>query len=166
LKACRHLDGVSHRCGGITPMTPRGMQMTETGLTGDTARIENVRKAVTRYATAWLAGERAEMAACYHDEFTLHYAGQNPLAGVHSGKQAAFAALAEVARRANRKLVDVEDIMAGPRRGAILVRELFGRDGKTAEVERLLVYAVKDGMLSDCWIYERDQATVDRFFAD
>ena len=94
------------------------------------------------------------------------YAGQNPLAGVHRGKQAAFAALAEVARRTNRKLLGIDDVMAGPRRGAILVRELFSRDGRTAEVERLLVYAVKDGLLSDCWGYDRDQATVDKFFAD
>jgi ketosteroid isomerase-like protein len=142
------------------------MKMIETGLACDAARIENVRAAVTRYATAWLAGDRAKMAACYHDEFTLHYAGQNPLAGVHRGKQAAFAALAEIARRANRKLLSVDEIMAGPQRGAILVRELFGRDGKTAEVERLLVYSVKDGLLLDCWVYERDQATVDLYFAD
>lgn len=140
--------------------------MTETGLTGDAARIEIVRKAVTRYATAWLAADIAQMAACYHDEFTLHYAGQNPLSGVHRGKQAAFAALAEVARRANRKLLGVDDIMAGPQRGALLVRELFGRDGKTAELERLLVYSVKDGLLLDCWVYDRDQTTVDIFFAD
>ena len=140
--------------------------MTKTGLADDTARIENVRAAVTRYATAWLAGDRAKIAACYHDEFTLHYAGQNPLAGIHRGKQAAFAALAEVARRANRKLLAIEDIMAGPQRGALLVRELFSRDGKTAELERLLVYSVKDGLLLDCRVYDRDQPMVDMFFAD
>ena len=66
---------------------------------GDAAQIAEVRAAVTRYATAWLAGDRAAIAACYHDEFTLHYAGQNPLAGTHRGKAAALAALAEVARR-------------------------------------------------------------------
>jgi uncharacterized protein len=135
-------------------------------LADDAAEIAAVRAAVTRYAAAWLAGDRAAIAACYHDEFTLHYAGQNPLAGVHRGKAAAFAALAEVARRANRKLLGVDDIMAGPRRGAILVRESFSRYGRTAELERLLVYAVRDGLLSECWVYDRDQAMVDAFFAD
>jgi uncharacterized protein len=135
-------------------------------LADDAAEIAAVRAAVTRYATAWLAGDRAAIAACYHDEFTLHYAGQNPLAGTHRGKAAAFAALAEVARRANRKLLGVDDIMAGPRRGAILVRESFSRDGRTAELERLLIYAVRDGLLSECWVYDRDQAMVDAFFAD
>ena len=135
-------------------------------LADDAARTAAVRAAVTRYATGWLAGDRAAIAACYHDEFTLHYAGRNPLAGTHRGKAAALAALAEVARRANRKLLGIDDVMAGPQRGAILARELFSRDGRTAEFERLLVYAVRDGLLSECWVYDRDQATVDSFFAD
>jgi len=138
----------------------------ENVLADDASEIAAVRAAVTRYASAWLAGDRAAIAACYHDEFTLHYAGRNPLAGTHRGKAAAFAALAEVARRANRKLLGVDDIMAGPRRGAILVRESFSRDGRTAELERLLIYAVRDGLLSECWVYDRDQAMVDAFFAD
>ena len=45
--------------------------------------------AVSRYAAAWLAGDRQVMLGCYHEDFTLHYFGRNPLAGVHRGKQAA-----------------------------------------------------------------------------
>jgi uncharacterized protein len=135
-------------------------------LADDAAQTAAVRAAVTRYATAWLAGDRAAIAACYHDEFTLHYAGQNPLAGSHRGKAAALATLAEVARRANRKLLGIDDVMAGSQRGAILARESFSRDGRTAELERLLVYAVRDDLLVECWVYDRNQATVDSFFAD
>ena len=122
-----------------------------------------VREAVSRYAAAWLAGDRAGVVASYHDDFALHYFGGNPLAGVHRGKQAALAVLAEVTRRTNRKLLAIVEIMAGPERGALLVRERFERDGRTAEVERLLVYAVRDGLLSECWVYDQDQALVDAF---
>lgn len=132
----------------------------------DAAQIAAVRAAVTRYATAWLAGDRAAIAACYHDEFMLHYSGHNPLAGTHRGKAAALAALAEVARHTNRKLLGIDDVMAGPQRGAILARELFSRGDRSAELERLLVYAVRDGLLSECWVYDRDQAMVDSFFAE
>src|SRR3954468_18682758 len=45
------------------------------------AAIERNRQAVTRYANAWLAGDRATLTACYHEDFTLHYFGSNPLAG-------------------------------------------------------------------------------------
>lgn len=122
-----------------------------------------VRDAVARYAAAWLAGDRQAVAASYHDDFTLHYFGRNPLAGVHRGKPAALAILIEVTRRTNRKLIAIVDIMAGPERGAILVRESFTRDGKVAEVERLLVYSVRDGLLHHCWVYDQDQALVDEF---
>jgi len=138
----------------------------EIALADAAADIAAVRAAVTRYATAWLAGDRAAIAACYHDAFTLHYAGQNPLSGTHQGKAAALAALAQVARRANRKLLGIDDVMAGPQRGAILARECFSRNGRTATLQRLLVYAVRDGLLSECWVYDRDQGLVDSFLAD
>ena len=129
------------------------------------AAIERTRQAVTRYASAWLAGDRAALAACYHDDFTLHYFGRNPLAGDHRGKMAALAILAEVTRRTSRKLLGIIDIMAGPERGALLVRERFERDGKAKEFERLLVYAVRDGLLWECWVWDQDQAAVDAYLA-
>jgi len=124
-----------------------------------------VRRAVSRYATAWLAGDRQAMLACYHHDFTLHYFGRNPLAGVHAGKSAALAILTEVTRRTNRRLIGIVDVMTGPGRGAILARERFARDNRTAEVERLLVYSVHDGLLHHCWVYDQDQALVDSFLA-
>ena len=133
--------------------------------TANQAAMERNRQAVTRYATAWLAGDRTALAACYHEDFTLHYAGRNPLAGEHRGKADALAILAEVTRRTNRKLLGIIDIMAGPERGALLVRERFERDGKAAEFERLLVYAVRDGLLWECWVWDRNQAAVDVYLA-
>ena len=133
--------------------------------TDSQAAIERTRQAVTRYASAWLAGDRAALAACYHDDFTLHYFGSNPLAGDHRGKMVALAILAEVTRRTSRKLLGIIDIMAGPERGALLVRERFERDGKAKEFERLLVYAVRDGLLWECWVWDQDQAAVDAYLA-
>ena len=129
------------------------------------AAVERNRQVISRYASAWLAGDRATLATCYHDDFTLHYFGRNPLAGDHIGKAAALGILAEVTRRTNRKLLAIVDIMAGPERGALLVRERFERGGRTAEVERLLVYAVHEGLLSECWVYDQDQTTVDAFLS-
>ena len=132
---------------------------------GNAPVAESIRRAVSGYAAAWLAGDRQAMLASYHDEFTLHYFGANPLAGMHRGKPAALAILAEVTRRSHRKLLGIVDVMAGAERGALLVREIFQRDGKTAEVERLLVYSVRDELLWQCWVYDQDQALVDTFLA-
>ncbi|MFZ5733605.1 MAG: nuclear transport factor 2 family protein [Pseudomonadota bacterium] len=119
-----------------------------------------------RYAAAWLAGDRAALAACYHDEFTLHYFGNNPFTGDHVGKAAALTALAKFSQRTGRKLLGIIDVMAGPERATVIARESFDRDGRKAELERVLVYTIKDGKLHECWVYDGDRALVDSFLAD
>lgn len=118
---------------------------------------------VERYCAAWRAGDRAALAALYHDEFTLHYFGRNPLAGDHVGKAAALRTLGEVGRRTNRKLLGIVDCMAGAQRAVVIAREAFERDGQRAELERILVYTIKDDRLHHCWVYDGDQALVDQF---
>lgn len=125
--------------------------------------IEENLAAVRRYADAWKAGDLAGIFVCYHEDFTLHYGGANPLSGVHAGKAAALQVLAEVSRRTNRKLEEIVDVGAGETRGYVLARETFTRGGESATLTRLLVYTVLEGLLHQCWLYESDQATVDRF---
>jgi uncharacterized protein len=119
-----------------------------------------------RYAAAWLAMDRAAIGALYHDEIVLHWYGRNSLSGDHVGKPAAVKALTEFARRTRRKLIEVVDVMAGPHRATLVSREAFERDGERAELERVLVFTIKDNRLFHCWVYDRDQALVDRFLAD
>lgn len=104
----------------------------------------------------------AAIIACYHDDFTLHYFGKNALSGDHVGKRAALGTLADFGKRTNRKFVCIVSTMAGETRGAIIARERLGTGSDAVEVERLLVYAVRDGLLSECWIYDQDQVLIDR----
>ena len=120
---------------------------------------------LNRYATAWAAGDIKTIFACYHDDFTVHYGGHNPLAGAHAGKAAALAAMAEISKRSGRRLVEVMEVLPGVRRSVLVVRESFRRDDLTAEVERILTYAIRDGLFHECWVYDLDQALVDRFLA-
>lgn len=119
-----------------------------------------------RYADAWLAGDLAAIVGCYHDDFTLHYGGANPFSGSHRGKAVALGVLSEVTRRTGRKLLEIVDVAAGPERAVVLARESFERDGARATLDRALVYRIEDALLRECWLYETDQATVDRFLAD
>lgn len=120
---------------------------------------------VEAYARAWEAGDAATLIGLYHDEFVLHYFGQSPLAGDHVGKPAALAALAKVQQLTNRKLIKVHDVLSGPGHGAVLAHERWERDGKTLEVHRVLLYHVRDGKLSECWLYDEDQRAVDEFWS-
>lgn len=116
-----------------------------------------IRSALERYADAWARQDLPAIAACYHDGFTLHWFGNNPLSGVHAGKAAAMMALGDFSRRTRRGPPVILAVMAGPERGTILARETFGE----TQVERLLLFAVEDGLLKDCWVYDRDPGLID-----
>jgi ketosteroid isomerase-like protein len=122
-------------------------------------------RVVTAYARAWQDGDAATIVALYHDDITLHYFGQSPLAGDHVGKPAALAVLAKVQELTNRKLVKVHDVLAGPGHGAILAHENWSKDGRELDVRRVLVYHIRDGKLSECWLYDDDQRAVDEFWS-
>ena len=121
-----------------------------------------LRAVIERYAAAWAAGDQAKIVACYHPEVTLHYFGANALAGDHVGKAAALATLADFGRRTQRKLIGVVATLAGAERGAVIARERLGLGAAAVEVERVLVYAVRDGLLHQCWVYDADQRLIDR----
>lgn len=117
-----------------------------------------IRRAVERYAEAWRAGDLAAIAACYADDFTLHYGGSHALSGDHVGKAQALRTLAAFSARTGRRLAAIVDVLAGAERGAIIAREAFGE----AEVLRVLVYRVEDGLLAECWVLDADPSLIDR----
>ncbi len=123
---------------------------------------EAIAQTLGAYAKAWQAGDLGTIMAAYHDEFVLHYFGNNPLAGRHAGKATALGVLGDFSRRTNRRLIEIVSVMAGDTRGAIITREQLGPDGAAIEVERVLVYRVTGGQLAECWVYDADQAMIDR----
>lgn len=120
-------------------------------------------KIVQNYCDAWLRGDLAGVVNSYHDDITLHYGGANRLSGRHDGKDAALKALAEVSRATGRKLIEIVDVMAGAARAVVVVRERFAAHGESVDLERVLVYRIADRKLRECWVFDAEQAVVDRF---
>jgi uncharacterized protein len=120
---------------------------------------------VKRYADAWAANDMKSIVDCSHDEVVFHYFGQNPLAGTHRGKPACLAVLKQVREKTNRKLLSIRDVLVGEVFGVIVAVEQFQDNGRAVQLERLLRYTVRDGKLSECWIYDQDQRVVDSILA-
>jgi ketosteroid isomerase-like protein len=121
---------------------------------------------ISRYCEAWERGDVAAIVDCYADDFTTHYFGRSPLAGDHVGKAAALAALQKINQLTNRSLLEIHDVLGSDSHGVILARERFERDGRTLNVNRVLVYHVKGGKLSEAWAYDDDQRAVDEFWTE
>jgi uncharacterized protein len=116
---------------------------------------------VRRYCQAWRDGDVATVVDCYHDDVVVHWFGENPLAGDHRGKPAVLAALGRMQQVANRRLVEIHDVLVSDEHAVVLARETFERDGRSVETKRVLVYHVRDGKLAEAWVYDDDQRAVD-----
>ncbi len=123
---------------------------------------ESIAEVLGGYATAWKSGDLVSIMAAYADDFVLHYFSDHALAGRHAGKGAALTVLGDFSRRTNRKLIDIVSVMGGENRGAIIARERLGPDVAARDIDRVLVYRVSAGQLAECWVYDSDQAFIDR----
>lgn len=128
--------------------------MADSRETGETLRA---------YADAWLAADLEQVLGSYHDDIVLHYMGESPLAGTHTGKEAVFAVLGQASYRTSRKLLEVEDVLVGENLGALLAIEELGDPPR--RVRRVLLYRVQDGKLRECWLYDEDQRFVDELWS-
>lgn len=123
------------------------------------AASDETRATLRAYAEAWLAADVEKVLGAYHDDIVLHYMGESPLAGTHSGKDAVFAVLGQASYRSSRKLVEVEDVLVGENLGALLAIEDLGDPPR--RVRRVLLYRVEDAKLRECWLYDEDQRFID-----
>lgn len=120
-------------------------------------------RVLREYADAWLAADLERILGAYHEDVVLHYMGESPLAGTHTGKEAAFAALGQASQRSARRLIAVEDVLVGAELGALLAVEELGDPPR--RVRRVLLYRVQDGKLRECWLYDEDQRFVDALWS-
>ncbi|MFM8530562.1 MAG: nuclear transport factor 2 family protein [Ilumatobacteraceae bacterium] len=120
---------------------------------------ETIERVLRAYAEAWAAGDLDRVLAAYHDDIELHYMGMSPLAGTHSGRDAAFVALGQASLRTSRKLIEVNDVLSGDLLGALIVTEDLGDPPQ--RVRRVLLYRIDDDKLRECWLFDEDQRFVD-----
>jgi len=120
-------------------------------------------RVLREYADAWLAADLERILGAYHEEVVLHYMGESPLAGTHTGRDAAFAALGQASQRSARRLIEIEDVLVGDALGALLAVEEIGDPPR--RVRRVLLYRVQDGQLRECWLYDEDQRFVDALWS-
>ena len=120
-------------------------------------------RVLREYADAWLATDLERILGAYHEDVVLHYTGESPLAGTHTGRDAAFAALGQASQRSARRLIEIEDVLVGDALGAILAVEELGDPPR--RVRRVLLYRVLDGQLRECWLYDEDQRFVDALWS-
>ena len=118
-----------------------------------------------RYADAWLAGDLATMGEAVSDDVALHLFGHSPLAGTHRGKEALGTAIRRIQELTNRKTLEIHDVVTGGDHAMILVKERFERGDRTLDLSRIFLYHLRDGRITDIYVYDEDQSAVDEFWS-
>ena len=131
-----------------------------------TAAGDDTRRTIDQYCSAWVRGDAAALVSLYADDIVLHWFGENPLAGDHAGREAALAALGRLSRAVEREAPEIHAVLVDGGHAAVLARERWRVRGDRRELERVLVYHVRDGKLAECWVYDADQRAVDEMLRE
>ncbi len=99
------------------------------------------------------------------EDVTYHVPGNHSLSGDHVGLQAVLALLASgVARTDGTLKVEPHEVMATDDHVVALVKISATRDGRQFSYNGVNVYHVKDGKLTEAWLFNFDpQVSADLF---
>jgi ketosteroid isomerase-like protein len=126
------------------------------------------REVVMRSLETARGGDWAGALEYVHPEAVGHVPGRSSWAGDLHGREA-FSDYISHARALSADAdveVELEDVLASDTRVALLVREVFHREGGDTIIRRANVYRVEGEQIVEVTIYEHDQYAVDALFGD
>ena len=117
--------------------------------------------------TAWQAaadGDVETLSRVCAPDLVWHASGRGPRSGAHVGRAAVFEYLASLGETAERLDSELEDLLVGEDKVAVLFR-IRGRRGKRElDTGFLLIFRIADGRISEVWAVPRDQYVMDEFW--
>jgi uncharacterized protein len=120
---------------------------------------------VRRYFAA-VRTDHTQAAGLYAPEATLHYIGRHLLGGTYRGReeiQELFRRSREAFRGTQR--LDLHDVVAGDDHVVALLNGSAERDGERRRWQRVVVFHVSDGLITEQWIHDSDQHVVEEILS-
>ena len=128
--------------------------------------IPSKRHIATLLYAAVAAGDLAAAAQHLDPDVVLHVPGTHPLAGDHRGL-AAFAHFSQQTRAltVDGERIDVLDVLEGDDHVAVYCRVRAERDnGAVLDNTTVHVLRITGGVVTEAWLHNWDDLTVDRFW--
>jgi ketosteroid isomerase-like protein len=117
---------------------------------------------------AWQAAAAGDVDAlsdaCAPD-LVWHASGRGPRSGVYRGQEAVFAYLASIGDAADRFDSDLEDVLVGTDRVAVLFRIRGRRGRRTLDSHFVLLFRIEADRIAEVWAIPRDQYAIDEFWS-
>lgn len=119
-----------------------------------------------RIMEAFANKEGFALRECFHDDAVWHVPGDGVMAGTYRGRTEIFRFLARLP-----KLTDgtyrsrVLDVLASDERGAGLYRAMGEREGRTIDIDQVLLFTISGGVVTEVLALPSDPAAFERFWA-
>jgi ketosteroid isomerase-like protein len=120
---------------------------------------------VRRYFDA-VRTDHTQTARLYAPDATLHYVGRHVLGGVYRGRHE----IMELFRRSREAFrgtqrLDLHDVVSGDDHVVALLNGSAERDGDRRHWQRVVVFHVRDGLITEQWVHDSDQHVVEEVLA-
>jgi uncharacterized protein len=120
-----------------------------------------------RYVEAFKRKDWEAATAFWADDIVLHAQGRHPLAGDFFGKQAFLDHVGRVSGQLGGtiELVEVYEVMFSAEYAVAWVKERAVRGGRSLVFDRVNVYRMSDGKITELWTYDSDPYALDEFWS-
>lgn len=103
---------------------------------------------------------------CFAEDAVWHVPGAGVMSGTYRGKHEIFRFLANLPKLTNGTYgSQLVDVLASDERAAGLYRASGGRNGRTLELDQLLLFTIRNGLVQEVLALPSDPAAFDEFWS-
>ena len=115
---------------------------------------------------AFASGDMAVLTELFAEDVVWHVTGDNPISGVHRGREAVFGIFAKTVELSGGSFkIELHDVLANDEHAVALTRATASRQGKTYDSLDTDVYHVSGGKVTEWWSFVEDQRLADEFWS-
>ena len=116
---------------------------------------------------AWRAaadGDVATLARVCAEDLQWHASGRGARSGLYRGRAAVFDYLASIGEAADRFDSELEDLLVGEDKVAVLFRIRGRRGERRLDTQFVLLFRIEEDRIAEVWAIPRDQYAIDEFW--
>jgi uncharacterized protein len=121
---------------------------------------------VRRIMEAFASKEGFALRDCFAEDAVWHVPGDGVMAGTYRGRSEIFRFLARLPKlTAGTYRSRLIDVLASEERGAGLYRAIGERDGRTIDIDQLLLFTIREGLVTEVLALPSDPGAFERFWS-
>jgi uncharacterized protein len=115
---------------------------------------------------AFASGDIEAVLEFFDDDIVWHTGGNNPISGDYRGKEEVLAHLGRLLQETEGNFKnEVHDILANDEHGVAITNLSAERNGRSMTMRSVHVMHLRDGKVTESWIFPEDQAAADEFWS-